>query len=384
MIRKILSGLLLMMLLTAGAAAAEEAKPLTAEETKPLTAEEILSLAEQARTLTKKAKLLNDPTDEDAVSEDGIAFQYSFGVIYADESKLTKDTAFNAVMVTDGDVAGPRGTAVEWDVNQMMEAIPCGNPEMNGTYEAAALYLEGSAEEGFLYGRAERDGQRISALEYGAVDPKAQRKYSLTYVIGGDSVTALLVEGMNAEFTAENAAELYEEMQELTGKYEYARVPRSRNGGELAMFGEEDLWFSAVSFRTAEPEGMGDNVEDMMIDNDDGTWLRRVDGDGFEAVFTCDAEGRNARLLSYVILSPDLEGPRAVRLGDYFHEDYSRFRSGEGELDESGMTETLYGTVGTAPYGLAEYGDGTEMALRYVTPTLGGPDVELILRYQVN
>ena len=53
----------------------------------------------------------------------------------------------------------------------------------------------------------------------------------------------------------------------------------------------------------------------------------------------------------------------------------------EGEADESGLTEVLYGTVGTAPYGLAEYGDGTEMTLRYVTQTLGGPDVEMILRY---
>ena len=119
-----------------------------------------------------------------------------------------------------------------------------------------------------------------------------------------------------------------------------------------------------------------------MIDNEDGTWLRRVDGDGFEAVFRCDSAGKNAELISYSILSPELEGPRGVRLGDLFHEDFTRFRSGEGGMDETGLTETLYGTAGTAPYGLAEYGDGTEMTLRYVTPTLGGPDVELILRYR--
>ena len=51
-------------------------------------------------------------------------------------------------------------------------------------------------------------------------------------------------------------------------------------------------------------------------------------------------------------------------------------------LDETGTQEVLYGTVGTAPYGLAEYGDGTEMVLRYVTPVLGGDDVELLLRYE--
>ena len=71
-----------------------------------------------------------------------------------------------------------------------------------------------------------------------------------------------------------------------------------------------------------------------------------------------------------------------MRLGDLFHEDLCRFRNGEGGLDESGLREVLYGTEGTAPWGLADYSDGGEITLRYVTPTLGGPDVELILRYQ--
>ena len=186
---------------------------------------------------------------------------------------------------------------------------------------------------------------------------------------------------MNQLFSREELAELYAEMEGLTRSFAYARVPRSMKGTDLEMFQEADLDFSALSFRTAEPEIFGSNVDDMMIDNEDGTWLRRVDGDGFEAVFSCDAAGKNASLISYSILSPELEGPRCVRLGDLFHEDFTRFRSGEGETDESGRTEVLYGKVGTAPYGLAEYGDGTEMTLRYVTQTLGGPDVELILRY---
>ena len=59
-----------------------------------------------------------------------------------------------------------------------------------------------------------------------------------------------------------------------------------------------------------------------------------------------------------------------------------RFRSGEGSLDESGTREILYGTEGQAPWGAAEYGDGTEMTLRYVTRTERGEDVELMLRYR--
>ena len=38
--------------------------------------------------------------------------------------------------------------------------------------------------------------------------------------------------------------------------------------------------------------------------------------------------------------------------------------------------------MGEAPYGLAEYGNGDEMILRYVTRTMSGPEVELLLRYE--
>ena len=108
------------------------------------------------------------------------------------------------------------------------------------------------------------------------------------------------------------------------------------------------------------------------MDNEDGSWLERVDGEGFEAVFTLDAPEGTARMVSFTILSPDLEGPRCVRIGDLFQEDFTRFRSGEGELDATGLTETLYGTWGTVPYGIAEYGDGQEMILRYGTGTSSG------------
>ena len=372
---KVLVGLILVLGLIAGACCAQAA------ETNPLTGEEILALAEQMRTLAGQRPVM-DNSAEEADSEDGYAIPYDFGVIYAEESKWQEGSRMNAFLVMDSEIEGPRGIRIDWDVNQLMEAIPCGNVEMNGTPQEAVLYLEGNPESGFRYGLAERDGQRISAMEYGEAEPATGRKISLTFGISGDGISSIRGEGMNETFPREALEELYAGMEELTHHFEYARVPRSLNGKDLEMFGEADLDFSALSYRTAEPEIFGENVDGMMIDNEDGTWLRRVDGDGFEAVFRCDSAGKNAELISYSILSPELEGPRGVRLGDLFHEDFTRFRSGEGGMDETGLTETLYGTAGTAPYGLAEYGDGTEMTLRYVTPTLGGPDVELILRYR--
>ena len=371
----ILSLLVLMagMLLTGGTALAGE---------EPMRMEELTSFAASVREMADKGEILNDPADEDAVSEDGIALQFDFGVIFATRPAWNADTGMNAFLITDSETAGPRGITVDWSVNQVMDAVPCENSEMFGTPEEAVLYLTGNPEEGFLYGRVERDRQRISAIEYGVVDPAEGIRLVLNCGISGDSVASLRLEGMGETFSREAASDLYQELTALAGEYAYSRVPRSTTGTDLPMFQEGDLYFRSLSFLTAEPAIFGDNVEDMLIDNEDGTWLRRIDGDGFEMVFSCDERGENTSPLSYSILSPDLEGPRDVRLGDLFHEDFTRFRSGEGEMSEDGLTEVLYGTVGTAPYGLAEYGDGSEMTLRYVTGTLGGPDVELLLRYQ--
>lgn len=353
-----------------------------AAEENPVTPQEIYSYIGEVRALALAGEIQNDPAGEDALSEDGILFQYEFGAVYGDRAEMTQETALNAFQIMDAEIAGPRGIAVDWDVNQIMAAVPCGNPEMYGTYEQALLYLEGSPDGVYTYGVVERDGQRIGAIEYGAADPAEGVRVVLSLRISGDGITSIRVEGMNAKETPEDMAAFYGELEQLRDVYSYARVPRSADGGALEMFQESDLDFSALSYQTAVPEIFGDNVEDMLIDNDDGTWLRRVDGDGFTAVFTCDEKGGHAELISYTILSPDLEGPRCVRLGDLFHEDYQRFRSGEGEADASGTREVLYGTEGQAPYALAEYGTGDEMVLRYITDTLSGTVVELLLRYE--
>ena len=365
----LLTGMMLLAAFTAGA------------ETGPVTMEEIESFTSLIREKALSQEMLNDPKADEAQSEDGIEMQFEFGLVYVDRAEMTPETEINAIQIMDQDTPGPRGIAIDWEVSQVMEAIPCGNPDMRGTRDRALLYLEGDVENGYRYGLVERDGQRIQAMEYGAADPATGRRLAVTLQISGDGVNAIRVEGLTGRQDGETLTEMYTELEALGGRKAYARVPRSLNGAELEIFQESDLDFSVLSYQTAVPEIFGSNVEDVLIDNDDGTWLRRVDGDGFSAVFRCDERGMNGELISYTILSPDLEGPRAVRLGDMIHEDLQRFRHGEGEVSEDGTREVLYGQEGSAPYGMAEYGNGDEMSLRYVTRTLSGQEIELLLRY---
>lgn len=149
----------------------------------------------------------------------------------------------------------------------------------------------------------------------------------------------------------------------------------------LAPFGEEDLTFSGIVYPALQPETLPGIPESELIDNEDGTWLLVCKGDGYEAVFRCDENGKNAAILNFSILDSETEGPRGVKLGDSFNVDFNRFPSGEHGMDED-LTEILYGTEGVAPWGFASYDlSAGEMSLRYVTKTASGLTVELLLRY---
>ena len=372
---RLLALLLCAALLIGGGTAAAE------EEAQPVTAEEIIALAEEAKALALASQPMNDPASEEASSEDGTAFQYDFGTIYADRAEMTEETKVNAVLVMSDEMSSVRGIAVSRTVNELIAAVPCANPEMYGTWESAVLYLTGT-EEHYRYGLVRREGQRISAIEYGDADVAAGRRIALTCQIAGDGVNTLRLDGLNEPADAEDLAELYAELSELKNEAEYHRYPVRGGEVEPEAFGEADLDFLFLSYLTAEPARFGENVEDALIDNGDGTFLRRIDGDGFVAVFMCDREGNDAVMVSYEILDPDMEGPRGVRLGDYFQEDYNRFPSGGGAYDEETGRENLYGSPDAAPFGTAEYGPGDEIVLRYVTDTLDGRTVELYLHYR--
>ena len=82
----------------------------------------------------------------------------------------------------------------------------------------------------------------------------------------------------------------------------------------------------------------------------------------------------------YFNLDEELDGPRCVRLGDLFSEDFCRFRSGENGMKDD-LTEVLYGSEETVPRGTACY-DPDNMNLSYVTETSAGLQVELLLKYE--
>ena len=120
-----------------------------------------------------------------------------------------------------------------------------------------------------------------------------------------------------------------------------------------------------------------------MFDNEDGTWILTVTGEEYEAVFQCDKDGKNAKIVSFTVNGEELEGPRGVRLGDLFHEDMQRFRFEGRGMDENGG-EVLYGEADQVPRGTVSYAGDDGITVQYVTNVSEGNNVTLLMRYTFN
>ena len=359
--------------------------PAAAEEnTKVVTAAELDELLERVRAQALTEDLLNDPAGEDAESEDGTFFLYEAAGFYAEGTEMTADTPVNTLVFDCDEENVLRGTGMNSRVEDVLAAFPLDNADLAGTREDAILYLR-ETEAGFAYGRILRDGQWINTVEYGEVvsDGEMSCRTAVTYSLENGTVNAIRVSGLNPAggelMDASQAEEFYNELIQLAGCENYRAVKTSRNGLELTVLDAEELIVGGLPYVTMKPGDLPGTPETEIIDNEDGTWLLRCDGDGYEAVFRCGEHGEDAEILSFTILDDGVEGPRSVRIGDIFSDDFNRFRNGENEMGED-MTELLYGTEGTAPYGVAFY-DFSAMTLRYVTDTPEGLQVELLLKY---
>ena len=382
MMKKILCLLAVLSLCAVLPAAAEEAA-------QPVTAAELSELLGSVRTQALASAPLNDPAEESAQSEDGTLFLYEVARIYAEGTELAEDTPVNALVFEDSEVPVFRGTGIDSMAADLLAVYPLENETLAGTREEALLYLQDTPEGGFVYGRVLRDGQRITTVEYGEVLPEGDgfRRAAVTYSLLNGLVTSIRIDGLNPGrdlIDAAHMAEMRGELAELAGRDEYRMVKTSQNGADLTPFGEEDLSFSGFSYLELRPDVLPGTPERELMDNEDGTWLLRCDGDGYEAVFLCDEKGENAQILSFALLDDETEGPRCVRIGDLFSEDRCRFRFEDNEMAED-LTEVLYGAEDTAPSGFASYDFSSgETGLRYVTDTTAGIRVELLLKYENN
>lgn len=396
MMKKILCFAIAMMMILAGLTAVsaetasatdDSAAPDGSAEVEVLTARELADWTEGLKALALESELTNDPSEEAAETEDGTLFEYSFATLYADGTEMTGDTRIHAVEIAEAEEIMPRGLRISMVPAEAAALFPSDNPDMAGDRTGAVLYMRETGNNSLAYGRVYRDRQRISALEYGEIVPDGDgfRVASLTCRFAEGLLYNLRAEGVSenpaAVLNAEDREAFIAELKELDQRDEYVAVASSRNGLELTAFGASDLVFSGIDFLNVKPDDLPGNTARDLFDNEDGTWIMTVTGEDYEAVFRCDQDGGNAKIVSFTITGEEIEGPRGVRLGDMFHEDMQRFRFEGRGVDEKGIGEVLYGEADQVPRGTVTYVGDDGITLQYVTDLPDGGTAELLLRY---
>ena len=106
-------------------ASAEDAQDNSADA---LTLAELQAFAARMQTLAMASTPLNDPAD--AKTEDGYAFEYSFGTIYADSPAMSIDTQLLSIVLTSAEEQGPRDIQVGDELSIVLEANYSENPSL--------------------------------------------------------------------------------------------------------------------------------------------------------------------------------------------------------------------------------------------------------------
>ena len=132
-------------------ASAEDAQDNSADA---LTLAELQAFAARMQTLAMASTPLNDPAD--AKTEDGYAFEYSFGTIYADSPAMSIDTQLLSIVLTSAEEQGPRDIQVGDELSIVLEANYSENPSLRGSREAAVLYVLDLLPESMRWARGNR------------------------------------------------------------------------------------------------------------------------------------------------------------------------------------------------------------------------------------
>lgn len=359
-------------------------------EQSALTMEELTEWVAGYKARALASKPLNDPHAVSAKTEDGYLFIYDFATLYMDSPDMTENSVVRSLVITSPEEKGPRGTGVDQFTQELLAAYYNENPNLTGDRDFATLYVSDTLPASAAWAWVQRDGQRILMVQYAVHEQLATggdgyTDMGLVYTIQDDLVAAIRAYGLDARVEAEDVSRVVGAAETVMEADSYRQVPMSYVGTDLTPFGEEDLTFSGVNFATLTPESaaaaLGECLEDQWMEDDTGEYIRTMEFAGCDLTFMYDANKQNPRLDMLAISTPDMEGPRCVRIGDAFSSVLNRFRHGEGEFDGV-SAETLYGTEGAAPCGSAEYGADASATLRYLLRLSDGREIALYMGFQ--
>lgn len=378
-----LSMVLLCALWTSGTSLAQAAYPQGV-----LTLQELNQWASTLKDRVMTIPPLNDPNDPEANTEDGFAFVYEFITLYLDSPALTADSVVRTVVLTAPEEIGPRGSRIDMSAEALLALFQNDNPALEGTPTAAALYVADQLPSSANWGWVQRDGQRLSIIQY-TVHQETSGGYTdagLVYTMQANGVSAIRAYGLDQVVDEEDVRSSLSEMNLLKVQKSYRQVVTDKDGATLPPFQVADLTFGGVDVLGLTPEAAvaawGDGAEETIIDEGGGKTLRTLEFEAVTVTFQYDGVNAAPKLKVFTIDMDGVEGPRALRVGDLISEVVSRFRRGEGAFNEATDQVIYYGTPGTPPYGFGIYQNDASAVLWYGLKTPTGDTVTMRLDFE--
>ncbi|MEG2206535.1 MAG: hypothetical protein RSB91_03615 [Clostridia bacterium] len=324
---------------------------------------------------------LNAPVGEEALTEDGYAFLYSFATLYYDKPVLDKQSVLCAIAVTDEAYASPRDVKLGSDANLLLDSYGWQNPSFMGDGTFASFYRLNELPRAAYWSWAQHEGDTLQTVQCAIHVTNGADRYTdagMFYTVENNKITGIRAYGLNAltdRATVEkNLASV--RSVEAAGSGDELDVPltpaKAAVGyavkGEQPQFGQADLQFDGIDFLALTENGaklkFGSALSEERVQDDTGAQLLTTKRDGLSLSYTQNGDA-SMRMDAMSITKDILAGPRGVRIGAALSDVLAAFAS-DGEGRVNGSTAVLYGDGITAPTGFMERADERTVELQYL------------------
>lgn len=334
---------------------------------------------EQLKNATAAETPMNAPINEDALTDDGYAFIYSFATLYYDKPALDGESVLRAVSLT-GDYPAPRGLKIGGGQSGLIESFAWRNPTLRGDEVMAALYGSDELPRAAYWCLAQHDGGELMSVQCAVHASAGDARYTdagLLFTLEDGAITGIRAYGLDALCTE----------ADVRGNLDAVADVEAAAGGDGAAkgytrkhdappFSEGDLRFGGIDALKLTEAGaerlFGKAASVERVQDDTGDTLLSASRDGLTLGYVSEGGGARERLESFSLTKDLLEGPRGLRVGaSNTDEAIAAFGSdGAGRVLDGAAV--LYGDGANAPSGLLRRAGDGAAELTYTADTADG------------
>ncbi|MDD3335009.1 MAG: hypothetical protein PHI98_05760 [Eubacteriales bacterium] len=317
---------------------------------------------------------LNAPVGEEALTEDGYAFLYSFATLYYDKPVLDEASVLKAVVVTDEGFPTVRGIRLGDDASVLMDCYGWQNSMLIGNGAFAALYEMDRLPEAAYWSWAGYENEKLLSLQCAIHVRLENDRYTdagINYAVENGKISAIRVYGLDATISVDEVKKNLVAVESVAAAISGDEPEKeiASQGyliqNDAAPFGANDLLFGGVNYlnmteQTAQTL-FGKALSEEKVQDDTGAWLLTTKREGLSLSYTLSDE---SAVLETFSVTGQLKGPRGVQTGMKADEVIQLFRTdGTGAVADG--VGILYGDGANAPTGVMESDSDGITALRY-------------------